>query len=141
MPIKTGSFVLLLLAVAFSASAGQVYKWIDANGRVHYSDTPRPGWTRVDVSTGGVSSAAAAPESAGSAETAVEDAAEESPERARLRAEECQKRRDQLETYRTSTQIIERDNLGNERTYTEEQRLQLIEQTQTQVNELCAPAS
>ena len=140
MPIKTGSFVLLLLAVACPASAGQVYKWIDANGRVHYSDTPRPGWTRVDVKTGGVPSVAAAAASAGSAEAAVEDA-EESPERTRLRAEECQKRRDQLETYRTSTQIIERDNLGNERTYTEEQRLQLIEQTQRQVSELCAPAS
>jgi hypothetical protein len=141
MAVMKGSFAVLLCVCAFAASAGQVYKWIDANGRVHYSDTPRPGWTRVDVRTGGgLQSVTAAPEAAAETDVAGSDA-EESPERARLRAEECQKRRDQLETYRTSTQIIERDNLGNERTYTEEQRLQLIEQTQRQVNELCAPAS
>ena len=34
MPIKTGSFALLLLAAAFSAGAGQVYKWVDAEGRI-----------------------------------------------------------------------------------------------------------
>jgi hypothetical protein len=140
MAVMKGSFAVLLCVCAFAASAGQVYKWIDANGRVHYSDTPRPGWTRVDVRTGGgLQTVTAAPPAAGNSETVGEDA-EDSPERARLRAEECQRRRDQLETYRTSNQIIERDALGNERTYTEEQRLQLIEQTQRQINELCAPA-
>jgi hypothetical protein len=141
MAVMKGSFAVLLCVCAFAASAGQVYKWIDANGRVHYSDTPRPGWKRVDVRTGGgLQSVTAAPEPAAETDVAESDV-EESPERARLRAEECQKRRDQLETYRTSTQIIERDSLGNERTYSEEQRLQLIEQTQRQVNELCSPAS
>lgn len=140
MAVMKGSFAVLLCVLAFAASAGQVYKWIDSNGRVHYSDTPRPGWTRVDVKKGGIGQAAPAAATAGDGNRQIADE-EESPERARLRAEECQKRRDQLQTYRTSTQIVERDGLGNERTYTEEQRLQLIEQTQRQVNELCAPMS
>lgn len=134
MPIKTGSFALLL-AVAFTAGAGQVYKWIDGEDRVHYSDTPRPGWTRVDLKAApGFTPVTAAPDVGG---YTPPDDASESPQGTQLRAEECQKRREQLETYRNSTQISERDNLGNERVFNEEQRLQLIERTQQQVNELC----
>ncbi|WP_370304674.1 DUF4124 domain-containing protein [Sinimarinibacterium flocculans] len=133
MPIKTGSFALLLLAAAFSAGAGQVYKWVDAEGRIHYSDTPRPGWKRVDlkVAPGFAPATTQTPAAQSGAE------GEESPERAKLRAEECDKRREQLETYRKATTITERDSLGNERTYSEDERLQLIEQTQKQVSELC----
>lgn len=38
--------VLLLFGVAASA---QVYKWVDADGIVHYSDQPAPGAERVDL--------------------------------------------------------------------------------------------
>ena len=84
MPIKTGSFALLLLAAAFSAGAGQVYKWVDAEGRIHYSDTPRPGWKRVDlkVAPGFAPATAQTPAAQSGAEGG------ESPERAKLRAEE-----------------------------------------------------
>ena len=34
------SALILSLAVALPAAAGQLYKWTDANGRVQYSDTP-----------------------------------------------------------------------------------------------------
>lgn len=34
--------IWLALCVALPASA-QMYKWVDANGKVHYSDTPPPG--------------------------------------------------------------------------------------------------
>ncbi len=37
-----------LLLCAFSASA-QIYKWVDENGIVHYSDQPAPGAERVDL--------------------------------------------------------------------------------------------
>lgn len=127
MSTKTGSLLLLLLAATCTASAGQVYKWIDAEGRVHYADTPKPGWQRVDLKVApGFASVTAEP-----------DAGSDTPERAQLRAEECSKRREQLETYRKASTITERDTLGNERVFNEEQRLQLIEQTQNQVRELC----
>jgi hypothetical protein len=142
MPIKTRAFVLLLLAATCSATAGEVYKWVDGEGRVHFSDAPRAGWKRVDLKAApGFAPVSTAPESDGGAvQDGSGDSAGEgvdSPERAKLRAEECQKRRDQLETYRKANAITERDSLGNERTFTEDQRLQLIEQTQRQVNELC----
>jgi hypothetical protein len=38
--MKYLSALLLSLAVALPAAAGQLYKWTDANGRVQYSDTP-----------------------------------------------------------------------------------------------------
>lgn len=139
MSTKTGSLLLLLLAAACTASAGQVYKWIDAEGRVHYADTPKPGWQRVDLKVAPGFAPVTADADAGSAAPA--GAAADSPERAQLRTEECAKRREQLETYRKASTITERDTLGNERVFSEEQRLQLIEQTQSQVRELCGADS
>ncbi|MES0873196.1 DUF4124 domain-containing protein [Sinimarinibacterium thermocellulolyticum] len=132
---KTASVALLLLAAAGTAGAGPVYKWVDDQGRVHYADTPKPGWKRVDLKV----APGFAPATGGQVEgtDTQQGAAPDSPERGKLRAEECQKRREQLETYRRASTITERDALGNERTYNEEQRLQLIEQTQQQVRELC----
>jgi hypothetical protein len=51
---RRGGFVLaslaLTLAVALSAPAsGALYKWMDANGRVVYSDQPPPGGTKVEI--------------------------------------------------------------------------------------------
>jgi Domain of unknown function (DUF4124) len=41
-------FLSLLLLCACSASA-QVYKWVDEDGVVHYSDQPVPGAERIDL--------------------------------------------------------------------------------------------
>lgn len=40
--MKSMKWVLLSMLMAGVAAAGQVYKWKDADGRVHYSDTPPP---------------------------------------------------------------------------------------------------
>ncbi len=41
---------IALLGVSVLASAGQIYKWKDAQGRVHYSDVPPPaGVAKPDV--------------------------------------------------------------------------------------------
>jgi Domain of unknown function (DUF4124) len=53
--------LLLLLALAASASSGTasagstVWKWVDEKGITHYSDTPVPGATKIEISTGNVS--------------------------------------------------------------------------------------
>jgi Domain of unknown function (DUF4124) len=59
-------FVISLAALSFSVSA-DIYKWVDANGKVHYSNTPPPEvkGTKVKVedpaptATGGTPSATA----------------------------------------------------------------------------------
>lgn len=43
-------FAILLLASG-AAFAGTMYKWVDANGTIHYSDRPQPGATEVHIDT------------------------------------------------------------------------------------------
>jgi hypothetical protein len=63
-------FLIVVLSVAFglaaTAQAGELYKWTDDKGVLHYSDTPPPGHpdaTRVRVQSG-VSDEAAPPQTA-----------------------------------------------------------------------------
>lgn len=136
MALKSKLVAVLMCAATFAVSAGQVYKWVDPNGRVHFSDTPRPGWTAVDLKSAPSLSA----DTAG-AESSEEGAAGESTAaRERLRADECKRRKEQLDSYLTANRIVERDALGKEKEFSQEERLQLIEQTQKQVAELCGPA-
>ena len=40
---------MLLLAAGFAAASGGTYRWVDAEGRVHYSDKPHPGAEEVTL--------------------------------------------------------------------------------------------
>jgi hypothetical protein len=42
-------WMLLLLVFCAGAVASEMWRWVDANGVVHYSDRPRPGAERVEV--------------------------------------------------------------------------------------------
>lgn len=50
-PMRTALMVLALLAAPALASQS-VWKWVDEKGVTHYSDTPVPGATRVEISIG-----------------------------------------------------------------------------------------
>jgi hypothetical protein len=57
--------LLLLLALAASglsstASAAEVWKWVDAKGVTHYSDQPIPGAIKIEVRAGNISEARSA---------------------------------------------------------------------------------
>jgi len=56
--------VLLLIPVVAAAAATVVYRWVDANGVVHYSDKPHPGAKKVDLSAPSVLDFKSSPESA-----------------------------------------------------------------------------
>ena len=112
------------LLVCSVVQAEEVWKWVDRNGREHFSDTPRDGWTKVDIAP--VASAATEPPEPGSEEA--------------LRAEECERKKKQLDTYKNATTIKERDALGRDREYTATERAQLLQMTQTQVEQACSPA-
>lgn len=133
MALKSKLIAVLMCAATFGVSAGQVYKWVDPNGRVHFSDTPRPGWTAVDLKSAPSLSA----DATGAESTEGGTEGESSAARDRLRADECKRRKEQLDSYLTANKIVERDALGKEKEYSQEERLQLIEQTQKQVEELC----
>ncbi|HKR34377.1 MAG TPA: DUF4124 domain-containing protein [Steroidobacteraceae bacterium] len=73
--------LLLLLALAASASSGTasagstVWKWVDEKGVTHYSDTPVPGATKIEISTGNVSQSRPAYNNSSSGTTASNAAA------------------------------------------------------------------
>lgn len=114
--------VLLLLLCSGPLMASAVYKWTDKNGRVHYSDKPVHNAEKVKAKTG--TAAPANPE----AET----------ERAKREAE-CKQQREQLDVYQSAARLVERDNLGNEREYTAEDKQRLIQRTQEKIKAVCGP--
>ena len=113
--------VAFLALVAVAAQAGEVYKWKDKDGRIHYGDKPKHGAQPVDIPV--------APTLDPAAEKAAAD-----------RAAECARQRKQLETYRAAPSISETDNLGRTREYSEAERQQFIAMTEKKVAEACAPA-
>ena len=38
--MRVAAFLILLVAASLTAMASEVYKWVDEEGNVHYSDTP-----------------------------------------------------------------------------------------------------
>jgi hypothetical protein len=66
-PLIAAALLLAPLAFALPAAAQQVYKWTDASGSVHYSDTPPPkGGTSKKITLSGIpqSSSSEAPQPA-----------------------------------------------------------------------------
>lgn len=134
----------VLLAATFAAGAGPVYKWVDGNGKVRYSDTPQVGWKRVDPGIVAAPPAAeAAPadddssDDADEADSAGETQAASDEPTAALKAVECKRRREQLAGYEKASRIVQDDGKGGEKEFTETERLRLIQRTQNQVKELC----
>lgn len=98
------------LALAASAAAQTLYKWVDKDGKTHYSDTPPPNQDSKAIGTSSGVSAAPAP-----AKTAVardkeldkgrqdaREAAKKADEAARLaatREEQCQRLRQQYQQF------------------------------------------
>ena len=118
-----------LLCMCAAAQAAEVYKWVDQQGRIHFGDRPQPGWKKMEVkSTSGDGRSSSAP--AGSAPPAPQTASSAA----------CSTKRQQLESYRRATELVERNPLGEERALTEEQRTKLIQLTEQQIDQLCKPA-
>lgn len=112
---RIGFMVALLLSCA--VQAGPVYKWTDEKGRVHYGDRPAANAKKLDVGPPGAAQAAA---------PATPD-----------QALECQRKKDQLQTYQNAARVIERDSLGNEKEFTEAEKQKLIAVTQAQIARYC----
>lgn len=120
-----------LLTTQAAMAGERTYRWTDEKGRVHYSDVKNDKSQQVQVKPG----------------SGVSDAAKDSSAGAGARQLECQRKRDQVAVYTSSSQISETDNLGNIRTYSAEERQQLIDRAQQAAQTACsqpgvvAPAS
>lgn len=138
---------LLVLAVA---QAQQVYRWVDAQGNVHYSQTPPPAdTTRTTVielappppDPTGVAEQKQLVKSVAAADAANQQAADKAAQAAAQKAQQqqaCDAARRQLQGYMEAHRVITNANTANPSYYTGDDLVKFREQAQQQVNKVCA---
>jgi hypothetical protein len=126
------------LLLAGSASAG-VYKWVDQDGKVHYSDKPVAGAEEQKIKAPGVSSGGSEPaEGGGAGAGAAGDAnTNQDPEVAGVRTEQCALAQKRLQSYENAGTINRDDGSGKQVALTADQRVDVIVQARREVNSLC----
>lgn len=147
--------LMLTVALALTASgvalSGEIYKWVDANGNVHYEDRPigGPSTERVNIASRSTDSSSvqasidARRERVAARDEAKAKQAEAESEAAKARAEaedrqqKCTQYRARLETYLQSQRLYREDESG-ERVYLDEQQmLDARNKAQEKIQEFC----
>ena len=144
--------VLSAAALTTSAFAGEIYKYVDDNGNVHYVDRPtgESGEDRLDISYTGTSSESvtarvqqrrdymsALDEARSEAKTQREAEAQARAEMEQ-RAAKCQEHRARLESYLQSRRLF-RENEAGEREYLdEEQTMEARRKVEEAIQENCS---
>lgn len=152
MPKKTLlKLVALMFALAaVSSSAGEIYKWTDEEGNVHYSDRPTGGedmermairsrptdparvqaevQARVDAQSERAELEASAPQG---------PSAEELRAEAEDRAEKCEKYRAREFEFTRARRIYKLDENGERVYYTEDEMADARAEVESRVNEYC----
>jgi cytoskeletal protein RodZ len=143
--MRRPSIALALLLVAPLVSA-QVYKWTDAQGTVHYSETPPPSGTkynRVEVNTGSDAPAEASSSSASSAATSSTQSSSDSsasqpatdtPEN---RAKMCASLKTNIGTLQGSGPVVMQGTGGQQQLLNADQRKQQLDASQSQFQQYC----
>ena len=141
------SIALALLLIAPLASA-QVYKWTDAHGTVHYSESPPPTGTKysqVSVNTGTSSPAAAANGSGATSGSGSSNAAsnnssapqapmQDTPEN---RAKLCSSLKTNISTLQGTGPVV-MNNGAQQQVLNGDQRKQQLDASQSQYSQYCA---
>lgn len=118
--------IAALLISSAVASAGEVYKWVDKDGKVHYGDKPKTQPAEaVMAKPGNFPGEPLDPE--------VEKAAAS-------RNAACASKRQQLASYEKATVIKQTDALGQTREFGEAERQKLLALTRAEAEKACSPA-
>lgn len=146
--------VLLLgfgaMLMAGSALSGEIYKWTDADGNVHYEDRPLgEGVERVDVISSNTDSAQvqAAIKAQRERETARLEARAKRDEDAKAkleaqaeaeqRAAKCQENRERMESYLASRRLYKQDENGERVYLNDDETMAARAQVQDQIQKYC----
>ena len=144
--------VLSAAALTTSAFAGEIYKYVDDEGNVHYLDRPsgESGEERLDISYSGTSSEAlndriqkrhdymAALDEARSEAQSRREAEAQARAELEQRAAKCRENRARLETYLQSRRLY-RENAAGEREYLdEEQTMEARRRAEEAIEETCS---
>jgi hypothetical protein len=123
------------------AVAEKAYRWVDAQGHVHYGDQPGKGAEVIKVRPGTLPPVAGKPAEKVPEPSAGASSSDAPPEDPRVvaqrRAADCGRRKEQLNTYRHAVRIVEKNSLGDEREYSAEEKERLIKLTEEQIAETC----
>jgi hypothetical protein len=147
LPITLAISALLGAALC---SAGEIYKWTDDQGNVHYEDRPvgNANLERVDIVTRDTDNSVvqARLDAAREARAAAREAAEDAPpeitrqelrEQQEARQQKCEEYRDQLEAMLRSTRLYRESGAGEREYLDEEEILAARERVQNQIDENC----
>ena len=144
--------VLSAAALATSAVAGEIYKYVDDEGNVHYLDRPtgESGEQRLDITYSGTSSEAvsarvqkrrdymAALDEARSEAQSQREAEAQARAEMEARAAKCQEHRARLESYLQSRRMY-RETADGEREYLdEEQMMEARRKVEEAIQETCS---
>ncbi len=145
--------VALMLAVtaAGPAAAGDIFKWTDEDGNVHFGDVPvnaesekvaiqsrptNPARVQAMVQSRADAAAKAAEEQA--AATPAGPSPEELQAQADARVEKCSKYRAQLQRFVTSRRLYRQDESGERVYLDEDEMLAARERVENQVQDYCS---
>ena len=139
------------LALGTSALAGEIYKWTDAEGNVHYVDRPtgNPTEQRLDIVSSRTDSTAVQAsiqarrdrqatreEQRAKADEAAQAAAEEQAAQEQ-RQKECAQHRARMESYLQARRLYREDESGERVYLDDEQILQARAKVQEKIQETC----
>jgi hypothetical protein len=148
--ITTTASLVALVATSV-VFAGDIYKWTDADGNVHYGDRPIEGAQpeRLAIASQPTDPAVIESMTAARAKARTEAAetkvaaegpsAEELRAEAEARTEQCASSRQQLQTFVTSRRLYREDEAGERVYLDEEQTLAARQRVEDQVTEYCNP--
>ncbi len=126
------SVILVLAAASFSlTAAAAVYRWVDAQGHVHYTDKAVENAVPVDIRTGQPRNSQESPAGVDPNLTADQLAQKKA---------ECEQKQKQYASYQSANKIVETDSLGRAHEYTADEMKMLADKTQQAMQQVCAAA-
>jgi cytoskeletal protein RodZ len=141
------SIAIALLLVAPLVSA-QVYKWTDAHGTTHYSETPPPTGTKysqvtvsgaeVPASSGSSSSSTASTETPAPASSSQSSSAQPVADTPENRAKMCDSIKANISTLQGSGPVVMQNGGGQPQVLNADQRKQQLDASQSQLQQYCA---
>lgn len=135
------SVALLSLGLSSLSLATTLYKWKDAQGGIHYSQTPPQGASQALKLQTQPAKSTAQPVKTDSTTSNVavttQQTAQSSNQTTRLSANDCAKLQQTLATLQTGQRVFESDANGQRAYLTDEQRSERIQRYQQDINGAC----
>lgn len=132
---------LVILGVLPAVALAQVYRWVDEDGKVHYSDKPVEQAERVDVHvTRPARADSSSSDASATSRIEAQIAAEEDPVKKgqlQLIKQECDLARAVLDKYETAPFLVEKQADGTERFLTADEAAAEKAKVQQQISSNC----